>query len=46
VLGSEGVIEEFRRSALASAVGQEAAGLPHGREVYVGIPFGDGVLEG
>jgi ATP-dependent exoDNAse (exonuclease V) beta subunit len=45
-LGSEGVIEAFCRSALASAVVQEAAGLPHWREVYVGIPYGDGVLEG
>jgi ATP-dependent exoDNAse (exonuclease V) beta subunit len=46
VLGSEGVIEAFCRSALASEVVREAAGLPHWREVYVGIPYGDGVLEG
>jgi ATP-dependent exoDNAse (exonuclease V) beta subunit len=46
VLGSEGVIEAFCRSALAAAVVREAAGLPHWREVYVGIPYGDGVLEG
>jgi ATP-dependent exoDNAse (exonuclease V) beta subunit len=46
VLGREEVIEAFCRSALASEVVREAAGLPHWREVYVGIPYGDGVLEG
>jgi ATP-dependent helicase/nuclease subunit A len=46
VLGSEGVIEAFCRSALAADVVGEAARLPHWREVYVGIPYGDGVLEG
>jgi ATP-dependent exoDNAse (exonuclease V) beta subunit len=46
VLGSEGVIEAFCRSALASEVVVQAARLPHWREVYVGIPFRDGVLEG
>ena len=46
VLGREGVIEAFCRSALASDVVREAARLPHWREVYVGIPYGDGVLEG
>jgi ATP-dependent exoDNAse (exonuclease V) beta subunit len=46
VLGSEGVIESFCRCALTSDVVQEAARLPHWREVYVGIPYGDGVLEG
>jgi ATP-dependent exoDNAse (exonuclease V) beta subunit len=46
VLGSEGVIEAFCRSGLAADVVGEAARLPHWREVYVGIPYGDGVLEG
>jgi ATP-dependent exoDNAse (exonuclease V) beta subunit len=46
VLGREDVIERFCRSALASEVVREAALLPHWREVYVGIPYGDGVLEG
>jgi ATP-dependent exoDNAse (exonuclease V) beta subunit len=46
VFGSEGVIEAFCRSALASEVVAEAARLRHWREVYVGIPYGDGVLEG
>jgi ATP-dependent helicase/nuclease subunit A len=46
MLGREGVIEAFCRSALASEVIREAARLPHWREVYVGIPYGDGVLEG
>jgi ATP-dependent exoDNAse (exonuclease V) beta subunit len=46
VLGSEGVIEAFCRSALASDIVKEAARLPDWREVYVGIPYGDGVLEG
>jgi ATP-dependent helicase/nuclease subunit A len=46
VLGSEGVIEAFCRSALASDVVGEVGRLPHWREVYVGIPYGDGVLEG
>jgi hypothetical protein len=34
------------RPALASDVVGEATQLPHWREVYVGIPYGDGVLEG
>jgi ATP-dependent exoDNAse (exonuclease V) beta subunit len=46
VLGREGVIEAFCRSALTSDVVRRAARLPHWREVYVGIPYGDGVLEG
>ena len=46
VLGQEAVIEGFCRSALAAQVVQEAARRPHWREVYVGIPRGDGVLEG
>jgi ATP-dependent exoDNAse (exonuclease V) beta subunit len=46
VLGREGVIEGFSRSALASEVVRTAAGRAHWREVYVGIPDDDGVLEG
>ena len=46
VLGREGVIEALARSALATDVVRRAAGLPHWREVYVGVPYGDGVLEG
>jgi ATP-dependent exoDNAse (exonuclease V) beta subunit len=43
VTGSEKVIEDFCRSAVASDVVREAAVLPHWREVYVGMPYGDGV---
>jgi ATP-dependent exoDNAse (exonuclease V) beta subunit len=46
VLGKEDVIQRFCRSALASDVVQRAASRPHWREIYVGIPYGDGVLEG
>jgi len=46
VLGREEVIEALCRSALASELVQRAAGRQHWREVYVGIPYGDGVLEG
>ena len=46
MLGREGVIEALARSALATEVVQRAAVLPHWREVYVGVPYGDGVLEG
>jgi ATP-dependent helicase/nuclease subunit A len=46
VLGREGVIEAFCHSALVSDVVREAARFPHWREVYVGIPYRDGVLEG
>ncbi len=46
VLGQEDVIEAFCRSALASDVVRLAASRSHWREVYVGIPYGDGVLEG
>jgi ATP-dependent exoDNAse (exonuclease V) beta subunit len=42
----EGVIAALVRSALASAVVRRAAARPHSREVYVGCPLGDGVLEG
>ncbi|MGH9181082.1 MAG: UvrD-helicase domain-containing protein, partial [Acidimicrobiales bacterium] len=46
VLGREDVIEALCRSALASDLVRRAAGRQHWREVYVGIPYGDGVLEG
>jgi len=46
VLGKEDVIEALCRSALASEVVQRAAVRPHWREVYVGVPYGEGVLEG
>lgn len=46
MLGREPVIEALCRSALGSDVVQRAAGCKHWREVYVGVPYGDGVLEG
>jgi ATP-dependent exoDNAse (exonuclease V) beta subunit len=46
VLGREAVIEALARSALETEVVQRAAQVPHWREVYVGVPYGDGVLEG
>jgi ATP-dependent exoDNAse (exonuclease V) beta subunit len=46
LLGRENVIQRLCRSALASDVVQRAASRPHWREIYVGIPYGDGVLEG
>ena len=46
VLGREGVIADLCRSALASDVVGRAAARSHWREVYVGVPYGDGVLEG
>jgi ATP-dependent helicase/nuclease subunit A len=46
VLGREGVIEALCRSALASTLVQRAAGREYWREVYVGVPYGEGVLEG
>jgi ATP-dependent exoDNAse (exonuclease V) beta subunit len=46
VLGREAVIEALARSALASDVVARAAARPHWREVYVGVPYGEGVLEG
>jgi ATP-dependent helicase/nuclease subunit A len=46
VLGKEEIIEALCRSALASDVVQRAAQRRYWREVYVGIPYGDGVLEG
>jgi ATP-dependent helicase/nuclease subunit A len=41
-----GVIAALARSALASDLVRRAAVRPHWREVYVGCPLGDGVLEG
>ena len=46
VLGKEDVIEALCRAALESDVVQRAARRKHWREVYVGVPYGDGVLEG
>jgi ATP-dependent exoDNAse (exonuclease V) beta subunit len=46
VLGREGVIASLCRSALASDIVQRAAARQHWREVYVGVPYGDAVLEG
>ena len=46
VLGREDVIEALCRSALASEVVRRAARLPHWREVYVGVPYEAGVVEG
>jgi ATP-dependent helicase/nuclease subunit A len=46
ILGREAVIEALCRSALASDLVRRAAGRRHWREVYVGVPHGEGVLEG
>lgn len=46
VLGKEGVIEELAQSALDSETVRTAAQSKHWREVYVGVPWNDGVLEG
>ena len=46
VPGREGVIAALARSALGSDVVRRAADRPHWREVYVGCPLGEGVLEG
>ena len=46
VLGKEDILEALCRSALASGIVKRAAECPHWREVYVGVPYGDGVLEG
>ena len=44
--GEQERIAALARSALAAPSVVEAAALPHWREVYVGVPFGDTVLEG
>lgn len=46
VLGKEQIIERLARSALDSEVVKIAAQSPHWREVYVGVPWEEGVLEG
>lgn len=46
VPGRERIIAGLARSALSSDVVRRAAARPHWREVYVGCPLGDGVLEG
>jgi ATP-dependent helicase/nuclease subunit A len=46
VLGKEAVIAELVRSALQSPTVQQAAALPHWREMFVGTKIGDRVLEG
>jgi ATP-dependent helicase/nuclease subunit A len=47
VSGREAVIGRFCRSALASEIVVGAAGSPHWRELYVGVPIDDDtVLEG
>jgi ATP-dependent exoDNAse (exonuclease V) beta subunit len=46
VIGREEMIEAFCRSALDSDTVRRAARRPNWREVYVGIPYGEGVLEG
>jgi ATP-dependent exoDNAse (exonuclease V) beta subunit len=42
----EAIIAALAGSALASDVVRRAAARPHWREVYVGCPLGEGVLEG
>lgn len=46
VLGKEGIIEALCRSALDSDLVRRASARPHWREVYVGVPSGEGVLAG
>jgi ATP-dependent helicase/nuclease subunit A len=46
VLGQEDVIQAFCQSAVSSELVQRAVRRPHWREVYVGVPYRDGVLEG
>ena len=46
VPGREPIIVALARSALESDPVRQAAARPHWREVYVGCPLGDGVLEG
>ena len=46
VLGRENVIEALCRAALDSELVRHAAQCQHWREVYVGVPYGDAVLEG
>jgi ATP-dependent exoDNAse (exonuclease V) beta subunit len=46
IFGKEAVIEALCRSALAAELVRAAASRPHWREVYVGVPQGERVLEG
>lgn len=46
VLGKDDVIEALARAALDSDVVKSAAASSHWREVYVGVPWEDAVLEG
>src|SRR5439155_5832129 len=46
VPGRERIVAALARSALGSDLVRRAATRPHWREVYVGCPMGDGVLEG
>ena len=46
VLGKEAVIEALVRSALRAPSVVRAGQRRHWQEVYVGVPFGEGVLEG
>ncbi|HLK44893.1 MAG TPA: 3'-5' exonuclease [Acidimicrobiales bacterium] len=46
VLGREALVTALARSALESALVRDAATRPHWREVYVGAPVGEGVVEG
>jgi ATP-dependent helicase/nuclease subunit A len=46
ILGKEHVIEALARAALGSDTVRKAAQLRHWREVYVGIPYGEAILEG
>jgi hypothetical protein len=46
VLGKEDIVSALARAALESSTVRVAAERRHWREVYVGIPYGEGVLEG
>ena len=46
VLGRESVIEALATSALSADTMRQAGQSRHWKEVYVGIPYADGVLEG
>lgn len=46
VFGKERLIEDLCRSALDSQIVRRAAECEYWREVYVGVPYGDAVLEG
>lgn len=46
VLGKEDVIEALAQSALDSEIAKLAAARRHWREVYIGVPWRDQILEG